>query len=309
VHLAKDIERMKGFAAQERKSIGATWIARLLGQVDGHPAFSGAWVHLPSLHATPLSRTKVDLATRAVADSFRLAPTEEWQIDDHWLGRLARRLPDDDARARGLRLLVLHEAIHRGEQRLTQRTSVRIGRFPKVIEEMDYHADVGAMLYEHALTALQSPSEIANLRLFFKELVRVATETMWAFDDDGAPLREIPVRRLNRYLIWYWQSLLLERGTGREEEMSKDDVLSLLAQRPVLELAGPRVVPRGERVCFLLEERDLHHPELAVYDRGRLFRQGARVDFSIAALLDGVRERDGKKIREVLGAAFEQIAS
>jgi hypothetical protein len=305
--LATDLERMKGRATQEKKVQAATWIAGLLSDADVHPDFSGMWQTLPLLRQTPLPRTRVAVEIQTVADSFLFA-SDAWQIDENWLARLTRRLPEDARRHRGLRLLVLHEAMHRGAQGLTSTVSREMGRFPKVLEEIDYHADVWAMLYERALTESIAPLQVASPQRFFLDMVRIATDTMWAFDDDGVPLREIQVRRLNRYLIWYWQYLLLEHGTGHAEEMTLQSVLALLAQRPILELAGPRVIARDERVFFNLEEARTHTPELAIYHRGRLHRHGSRLDLDIQALLDGVRARDGNRILEVLRAAVPQVA-
>ena len=304
--LARDFDRMKGLARQEQRNQVSMWLAGLLPSPGGHPAFSGTWRALPPLSKTPLVQTRIDTSTRIVEDSFRLNAANEWQIDDGWLARLARRIPEEEARRRALRMLVLHETVHRGPQGLTRTLSQGIGRFPKVLEEMDYHADVWTMLYEHTLTDLQSPSEIDNPTRFFQKLIRVATETMWAFDDDGQPLRQIQVRRLNRYLIWYWQYLLLERAADRETGLA--DVLELLGQRPIIEIAGPTVMTLGERVFFGLDTPRIVTPELCVYHQGRLHRHGPRIDFPISALLEGFRERNAAAILDVLRAAVEQTA-
>ncbi|TKD05301.1 SAVED domain-containing protein [Polyangium fumosum] len=306
VGLSEDLERMKGVARKEERGSLPGWVACALSSSEGHPAFTGHWMDLPALHGTPLPRTNVDRATRGVDDTFRLSSENEWQIDDHWLLRLARRLPEEGRRQRALRLLVLHEAVHRGRQTLTRASSREIGRFPKVLEEIDYHADVWAMLYEYSLAETESGAEVENPQRFFKDLVRIATETMWAFDDDGSPMREIQIRRLNRYLIWYWQYLHLERGTGRSAVLSLDNVLAILAERPILELAGPKVVAHDDRVFFALDVARVDTPELAVYHRGCLYRHGMRYDFPITDLLQGVRERNGDRILDALRAPFEQ---
>jgi hypothetical protein len=297
---------MRGVAQREQRNKTPNWVVGALSRPEGHPALSGRWLDLPALHGTPLPRTKADRETRVVPDSFRLSPTNDWQIDDHWLARLAQRIPEDARRRRALRLLVLHESVHRGPQTLTRSSSQEIGRFPKIVEEIDYHADVWGMLYEYELAELGSRSEVADPQRFFMDLITVATQTMWAFDDDGSPLREIQIRRLNRYLIWYWQYLHLERGTGRGEALSLDAALAILADRPIIELAGPTVLAHDERVFFALDTARVKDPELGVYHKGRLYRHGQRPDFSITALLQGVRERDGGRILDALRAAFEQ---
>jgi hypothetical protein len=200
---------------------------------------------------------------------------------------------------------VLHELAHRGRQALTRTSSVEIGRFPKVLEEIDYHADVWAMLHEYALTEGRSPTAVADPPRFFMELIRIATETMWVFDDEGPPLRELQIRRLNRYLIWYWQYLHLEHAA--ECGGTLDTVLSVLAQRPIIELAGPTVLTRNERVFFELDTARVKAPELALYHEGGLYRHGSRPDFRLEELLDGARTRHGKKMRDVLRGAFGQM--
>jgi hypothetical protein len=257
---------------------------------------------------TWLTQTGVDLETRAVEDNFRLEPSSYlWQLDDHWLARLAHRLPEKDERHCALRLLVLHELAHRGPQRLTSTSSQEIGRFPKVVEEIDYHADLWAMLHEHALASLQSPDLVASPPPFFRQIIRIATQTMWAFDDDGEPLHEIQIRRLNRYLIWYWQCLRLElEGAAGATKMSLEDVLAILAQRPTLELAGPRISARNERIVFDLDLLPGAIPELAIYHQGELHRHGRSITFDIHALLQAVKRRDAEGMLAILRAVAEQ---
>jgi len=304
--MAKDLDRMKGLANQQQATGVKGWLAGLLPKPEEQGEFSGAWRHLPLLHETPLLATEVDVATQHIEDAFHLAGSNRWEIGDQWLARLARRLPDEAERHRALRLLILHELAHRGPQMLTSTSSEAIGRFPKVLEAVDYEADVWGMLHEHVLTALQGPREIEKPARFFEELLVIATETMWAFDDHGQDLREIEVRRLNRYLAWYWQCLRLERAAAKGHKAALATVLSILAERPIIELAGPHVHTRGERVYFALDGGIAHVAELAVYYGGRLYRHGTRLDFPISALIEGVRERDGKKIRAVLRGAAEQ---
>ncbi|AKT40067.1 SAVED domain-containing protein [Chondromyces crocatus] len=306
VNLAQDFDRMRGQIRREEKDQEVEWPGSVLAEPAGLAAFSGMWRKLPPLCKTPLKQTRIDVATTSVEDSFRLNPANEWQIDDRWLARLAQRLPEEDRRRRALRMLVLHEAVHRGQQGLTRTLSKGIGRFPKVLEEADYHADVWGMLYERSLTELVSPDEIDRPARFFQALIRIATETMWAFDDDGQPLRMIQVRRLNRYLIWYWQYLLLEAAVLRDAGLT--EVLALLAQRPIIELAGPTPLSQDERVYYPLDASRMMTPELCVYHQGRLHRHGVRIDFSLAELIEGVRERNGDAILDVLRAAAEQTA-
>lgn len=305
--LARDLERIKGFAEMEGKGNSTGWLdGLLLGSTPPHE-LSGQWLALPRLCDTILHRTSVDCVTDTVAGNFVLEPTSSvWKIDDQWLARLARRLPSKEDQSRALRLLVLHELAHRGPQRLTSTSSRGIGRFSKVLEEIDYHADLWAMLYEHTLQGLQSRNAVTNPRLFFQSLIRIATETMWAFYDDSEPLEEIQTRGLHRYLNWYWQYLRLEVEDEGMKELSLESVLSILAQRPILELAGPRIFTRDERVWFSLNLAPKSLPELAIYHDGKLHRYGQSIHFYIETLLDAVKQRNAEGMLDILRAAVEQ---
>jgi hypothetical protein len=303
-NLARDLERIKGFAQRENNSEQLKWLSSVLSSKDQQDCFGGTWHHLPALCRISLAATSVDTKLQEVPDSFRLNDGS-WQIDDRWLANLARRVPDHKQRQRSLRMLLLHEGVHRGPQGVTRSTSAGVGRFPKVLEEVDYQADVWAMLYERALSELESPRIVNPPQRFFMDAIRTATETMWAFDMDGAPLQEIQVRRLNRYLIWYWQYLLLDRGTGRAADMTLSEVVSILAERPHLELGGPRIFTRDERVFFSLDPSQMRTPELAIYHRGKFHRDGARDDFRLSDLLSAFAERDTDRILDVLRAAVD----
>ncbi|ACY14761.1 SAVED domain-containing protein [Haliangium ochraceum] len=316
VHLSEDLERMKGFAdnASERSNAtGDTWLHQVLGARESEraPALQAPpWAFLPPLVKTELMRTEIEREITSVDDSFCLdADSKRWRLDDRWLAQLAERLPDDGERRCALRLLLLHEAAHRGPQGLTRATSQGMGRFPKVLEEIDYHADLWAMLHERALEALQpTRGELGDVAGYFCKLIGIATETMWAFDDGGEPLPEIQIRRLNRYLIWYWQWLHLKVAgqSSGSERLTLAEALEILSSRPHIELAGPRIRAHDQRVFYLLEDRP-SVPELAVYHEGKLFRFGHTLPFDIPTLLSAIAARDGEAALEILRAAAEHI--
>lgn len=307
--LGQDLAKMKAWAEQFGSRPETNWTAVLSDHTLGAlgAVFAGAWRHLPAVWKTPILRSTVDEATRIVDDSFVLDPrTQTWQLDDRWLARLAARLADATARRRSLRMLLWHEAVHRGPQGLTSATSAGIGRFPKVLEEIDYQADVWTMVHDYLYTRLDEPKAAQDPVQFFRKAIRVATATMWAFDDGAGPLREFQVRRLNRYLTWYWQYLMLEHNHSPALELQ--GVLELLATRPLIELAGPELHTHGERIWFSLDPRRMRNPELAVYAGGRLYRHGPRIDLSIERLIEGVRQRNEDQIIDVLRSVVDHTA-
>lgn len=283
-------------------SPGVSWLRRLLPHEQAAEAeFGGRWRTLPALYETPLAQSEVDQSARSSPGGFEFdTRNRRWVIDDGLLGRIAARLTGDDAKRAG-RMFLLHEGVHLRPHRLTTPTSQRIGRFPKVVEEVDYQADVWTMLHDYAFTRARDRSATDNPRLFFLRLIDTALQTFWAFDDEGGALREIQVRRLNRYLIWYWQQLRIEHADGL------GDILKILAERPVLELAGPATVAREERVFYALDARRVANPELAVLANNAIARFGQSPGVRLHELIEGFRARDGERVKDVLRGVFDQL--
>jgi hypothetical protein len=176
----------------------------------------------------------VDLITTSVQDSFCYDPPGRmWRFDDRCLATLGRQFADPKDQRQAGRLLLLHEGVHLKTHVLTEATARQVRRFPKIVEKLDYQADVWAFVHDYEIqTEGTNPSD-AVTRAFLINVVPVGSDTFWAFDAAGDRQR-IEVRRLNRYLIWYWQLLRLE---GCSDLPS---VLRVLANRPVIEIAGPR---------------------------------------------------------------------
>ena len=128
----------------------------------------------------------------------------------------------------------------------------------------------------------------------------VGLDTFWAFDAAGDQQR-IEIRRLNRYLIWYWQLLRLE---GCSDLPS---VLRVLANRPVIEIAGPKVESSDNRVFYSLDPSRFNEPELGLLYNQRIVRYGHSPDARVKDILLGFRERDKTTIREALKSISDQI--
>jgi hypothetical protein len=304
---ATELARVGGYAQlldeRARRESLTDWLDFVLPpDCDAKPAYRGRWLQLTPLHATVLANSTVATSVSDVASDFDfIAASRTWVFDDGLLAALAKRLSEPADRARAGRMLLFHEGVHLAAQTVTRHTSNQVGRFPKVLEVIDYHADVWAMLNEYAMARHFVETGASDARQFMLRLIAAATETFWAFDAGEAPLREVQVRRMNRYLMWYWQQLRIEHSTDANQ------VFAILAEQPVLELAGPQLRARGERVWYSLDAREVTSLELCVLHKSALHRHATGPASDLSLVLDGFRARNGEFVKEGLRGIFAQV--
>ena len=269
----------------------------------------GAWESLPDLSRTSLITDAIDLSTHTVGNGFKYVSAEsKWQIDDVMLFSLSNRLskrPGTDILRAG-RLFLFHEALHYSQDGhcLTEEIATGIGRFPKVIEEADYQADVWGLLYEYRLSYQNDYQQVSeHIKKFFLDAIDTAVETMWSFVDNGTPLTEIQIRSMNRFLNWYWQWVRIERLSGHGD---LSDVIQILFDKPTIEFAGAEVVTIDrQRTCFKLNDKPYTSYELAIFYKNKVNRFAPT---GILKIEEGFRELNGDKIKEGLRSFLVTLA-
>lgn len=277
--VVRDLTQVLGLAASELPKVFGR-----LGAIDRPKTLVGASVS----------------EVREAGGEFRFEPGESaWVFDDRLLAALGARLDGPQVVQAG-RLFLLHETLHVERQGVTTATADGIGRLPRVLEEADYLADVWALLYEYAYAKHIGETDADRALEFFRSRLRLMTATFWAFNDGDGPMRAIQVRRLNRYLLWYWQQLALENAA------TLADVVRILATKPVLETAGPRVYTAQNSVLFDLDPIYFDAVELGVLVDGyRVFRIGARPGAQVGAVLGALRARDETGFLAAFRGLFE----
>ncbi len=277
----------------------ASWLANLLPDLDTG-MFHGPIVALKTISETPLHKSSIAQTITTVQDGFRFdQPSRTWQLDDRLLLAISARLRDSHDHLQAVRLLLLHEGIHLASHGLTDATAQKIRRFPKIVEEVDYQADVWAFIHDYVLRCLDSGTSDEDARTFFHNVLRVALETFWAFDA-GGERRRIEIRRLNRYLIWYWQQLRIAKCTDLRS------ILMVLAEHPLIEIAGSRAFTSEGRIFYSLDPLEFFEPELCVLINNRLKRYGQSPGSRVRDVLLGFRDRNSEQIRFGLQSMFDQ---
>jgi len=260
------------------------------------------WGYLEPLAANQLLyQDKISQKTDPIADGFSYdQAVYEWSIDTSFFIALSKRLKEDPLIHKAGRLFLFHETLHYSFHGINSQVAAGIGSFPKVIEESDYQADVYALLHEYAYAKLYDNSfNKGNFKEWFLQTIHIMTETMWSFDDQGVAIKEIQIRRMNRYIMWYWQAVKIKYANTLK------DVMDILSEKPVIEFSGLNIKASNQRVFYNLDRMAENHCEMAIYANGKVTRTTPP---NYLQLIEGFKERNGEKVKNVLEMFYKTIS-
>lgn len=269
----------------------------------------GYWTTLPDLDKTSLANDSIDLEKITVKEGFSYNRADsKWAFDDNFLvsilNRFNKKSESTDINQAG-RLFLFHEGLHYSGDghNLIEEIADGIGRFPKVIEEADYQADVWAIFNEYCFSRIYESTKVEpNLKKFFLNTIETAVETMWSFVDNGSELDEIQIRSMNRFLNWYWQYIRIERLSGNGD---LGEIIKILLDKPIIEFAGAEVFTiNGLRTCYKLNSKPISNYEIAFFHENKVLRFSP---VRILSIVEGFKELDGEKIKKGLRSFLATI--
>lgn len=287
-----------------KQSVALSWVKFILPISDYGEIEKGFWKAMPDITETIIKSSTLSLEIDKADDGFYIGEDDQWQINERFIFNIMNRLNRDKSKIlRALRLFVFHEALHI-HQNLTNYTARNIGRFPRVLEEADYVADVWAMIHEFAYSQTHHNQETKQEKVFFRQMIDVATKTMWAFDDLDPNNEEMQVRRVNRYLIWYWNYIQIDDRSCEKLQ----DIVNILANKPIIEIRGLDIRAQSQRTIFRLTSYKLDELEIGYFQLGgKILRASNAGGFQLNEIVKGFRERNGNKISGQLKSWFHQI--
>jgi hypothetical protein len=230
-----------------------------------------------------------------------------WRLGDRLLlGLHAAAGGDTEALTRLIQLFLFHEYVHE-HNRLTKYSAAGVGAFPNCLEHIDYAADLYAIFHQLAWAETYDRLRVRDedaRRLYVLELIDLALRSFWAFDQP-LPIHEWQVRRLRRYLNWYWRYVQVKRAPSFEV------AVWTLARQPAVELSGiaQRVV--GRRVLANLARRipGEHLALGVVLENEQMMRIGDSPVTNLGALLDAFAAGEHESIHRFFNAVYEEAAS
>ena len=256
----------------------------------------------------PLPLLETFLPTEAIVDQEVFSgdfgfekTTAKWKLGDRLLLGLFNAVGGDEELLRQLiRLFLFHEYLHLYHT-VTKHTAEEVGKFANCLEFLDYTADTYAIIHQLDLarrldgTLLQDQTA----RRFLAGQVELAIRSFWAFDYSTGS--EWQVRRLRRYLNWYWRLVQLENARDLPT------ALRIFRRPPAIEIGGLFQVVRGRRVIALLERLDSStHLELGlVLENDRFFRVAPSPNTNLPALLHAFCKGEHESIKQFFRSVYD----
>lgn len=228
---------------------------------------------------------------------------KKWRINDGFSVRLAERFPDAAAVRALVRIFLFHEYLHEVHG-ITKESYREIGKFPNALERADYMCDLYGILHELDWEVDEDPALEKDFNRFkrrVEELIDLVVRSFWAFES-RPPLDSMEVRRMRRYMNWYWQQT---RVPFAESPLQ---LAAVLARQPIVELAGLATRAEGRRYYASLQRLD-HEVGLelcVVLDDERVARIKTGVNTPFEELARAFREQNHQEIQKLFRNVFAE---
>lgn len=227
---------------------------------------------------------------------------KRWRVNDRFLVGLDRAFGGDLQRSRTLvRLFMFHEALHVAHG-ITKAKVEEIGKFANGLEHVDYTADLYAVLHEldRAVDEDPSLSTFDRLKALAADLIDLVVRSFWAFED-APPLERMEIRRLRRYMNWYWQQIRVRMSRTPLQ------LAAVLARKPIVEIAGlePQVESRRHYGSLHRFDRLVGLELGIVLDNEEIWRIASQVTVPLTELMDAFSRHAHEEIQQVFRGVFE----
>jgi hypothetical protein len=297
-----EVERYAVNKERERPAAGERWYSRLeprieLARVRPFPA-------LPPVYAMIDAGATVDMVPMEPPNFYGFErERRRWRVNDQFLLRLERAFDGNLNDARTLvRLFLFHESSHVAHG-ITKAKVEEVGKFANGLEYVDYTADAYALLHELDRAVQESPELLTNfdaLKEHVAYLIDLVIRSLWAFEDPP-PLQRMEIRRIRRYLCWYWQQVRVLRARTRLQ------FAAVMAKKPVIEIAGLEPQVESRRYYGQLRRLDPEvNLELAVVlDNEELWRIPTSVTVPLDHLMVAFSNHDHGQIQQGFRQVFD----
>jgi len=293
-----EIERYVANKETDGKAKGLWYSSFVYGEAITRAA---PFPNLPTLPNILPRHVEIDPESFEGDFGFEDSGHNRWRLNDRLLVGLSRAANGSDDHIRMLiRLFLLHEYVHLFHS-IGKHTAAEVGKFGNCLEHIDYTADTYALLHQLDMTRYvdQSLTQFERMRVFLVDQIDLAIKSFWAFDADAR--NEWQVRRIRRYLNWYWRQAQISHASTPEA------IAMLFTRQPRLEIGGLYHIARGRRVLACLDKLDTTtHLELGiVMENEKLFRLSDGPNTNLRELIASFQRGEHSKIQQFFRAVYD----
>jgi hypothetical protein len=227
-----------------------------------------------------------------------------WRINDGFSVRLFDKFPDEIERRALVRVFLFHEYLHEVHG-ITKESYREIGKFPNALERADYMCDLYGVLHEVDLEADADHALHADFERYKRrvgDLIDLVLRSFWVFENP-APLDELEIRRVRRYMNWYWQQVRVRRSETPLQ------LAAVLSRQPIVEIAGLATRAEGRRYycSFRRLDRDVGLELAFTLDSEQVARVKSGVNTPIDELIRAFRDHNHRDIQEFFRRAYAEL--
>lgn len=282
--------------AEKPASIPENWFRHIFSKSRiGNTLFdTPIWNLLAPIYDTDLFESKFMYGPNDVTGEKYLI-NRNWFLSDELLHGLIKCFSNEGLLT-VVRLFWFREIIKASSHGVHSDNRDELARYPKILEEVDYEADVYALLYEFKYSKVSKKS----IAKFFWETIERMIQMMWSVDR-FSDSKEMELHRVNHYLIWYYQLCMIK---DRANELK--EIIEILSKKPVIELRLVSVTT-PDRSKIMLEFKNYNKSELglALFHGNRVIT--SRQQLPLETLIEGFKNRSSDAIEGVMRQFIKDI--
>lgn len=288
-------ETKKALSKINKSSEEPNWFRHLFSRSEINDCLfdSSVWNSLSPINETNFESSHFVYVPHNILHSDETSMTllkNTWYLPNNFVHSLEETFENrENDMAVAIELLWFQEILKSETHDVHSDNAHELARYPMILQEIDYQSDVYSLLNLYKRYNVHSDKASA----FFLKTIELHLKSMWSSDllDHSD---EMELRRVNRYLIWYYHLNMI-----REKTLSLEDILELLSRKPLIELRLVGVTT-PDQSKITIEFRQSNESELAIaaFHKNRIIT--SRQQLPMNQLIEGFKNKDSAAIDSIM---------
>lgn len=288
------LKKTQSYVANINKT-EATWFRYLFSKTEVKNSLfdSSIWNSLAPIPETGFMSSHFVYVPHNILHSDEISMTllnNTWYLPNNFIYSLEKTFEKREKdMVAAIELLWFQEMIKSETHDIHSDNAHELARYPMILQEIDYQADIYSLLNLYK----RYDTNYNDAASFFLKTIEIHLKTMWSSDVlDHSD--EMELRRVNRYLIWYYHL-----NSIREKSLSLEEILELLSKKPLIELRLVGVTtPDQSKITIEFRQSDESELAIAAFHNNRIIT--SRQQLPMNQLIEGFRNRDNAVVNSIM---------